>query len=176
MQASIAIPSEQLGSSCRAIALCRKAPAINPVTFDFKHKLRRRRRWFRALGLLTSVALGLAGTSSFADEGGIGFWLPGSQGSLAAVPGPPGLSWATIYYHTSADAGGNQEFAQGGEIRAGVDGVADIVLFGPSYAFEEPVLDGQLSLSALTGIGHSKGTVSAVLTGPRGNTLSGEAS
>lgn len=136
-------------------------------------------RWFRLtrrLGLTTGVVVGLASTSSLADEGGIGFWLPGSQDSLAAVPGAPGLSWATIYYHNSADAGAGQEFAQGGQIRLGVDGRADIVLFGPSYAFEEPILGGQLTLSVLTGIGHSKGTVSGTLTGPNGNKISGEAS
>lgn len=138
---------------------------------------RRQCRLIGTLGVSIGVALGLASTSSFADEGGISFWLPGSQSSLAAVPGPPGLSWATIYYHNSANAGASQEFAQGGQIRLGVDGRADIMLFGPSYAFEEQVLDGgQLSLSALTGIGHSKGTVSGTLTGPNGNTLSGEAS
>lgn len=136
-------------------------------------------RWCRFAKLLAApgaAALAFAPTSSLADEGGIGFWLPGSQGSLAAVPGEPGLSWATIYYHNSANAGAGQEFVQGGEIRLGVDGRADIVLFGPAYAFEDPVLGGQLSLSALTGIGHSKGTVDATLTGPNGNTISGEAS
>lgn len=148
----------------------------NAMPFDSAAIAFKWRLFARSVAGLGASALTLGATSALADEGGIGFWLPGSVGSLAAVPGEPGLSWATIYYHNSADAGAGQEFAQGGEIRAGVDGRADIVLFGPSYAFENPILDGQLSLSALTGIGHSKGTVDATLTGPNGNTVSGEAS
>src|SRR5262245_6591224 len=42
-----------------------------------------------------------------ADEGGVSLYLPGSFGSLAAVPGKPGWAWATIYYHSSVEGGGN---------------------------------------------------------------------
>src|SRR2546421_4648786 len=40
-----------------------------------------------------------------ADESGISFWLPGTFGSLAATPTTPGWSVATVYYHTSVNAG-----------------------------------------------------------------------
>jgi hypothetical protein len=47
-----------------------------------------------------------------ADEGGVSFWVPGIMGSLAATPLQPGFSWATIYYHTSVNAGGDVAFAR----------------------------------------------------------------
>jgi hypothetical protein len=34
-----------------------------------------------------------------ADAGGVGFWLPGLFGSLAAVPTVPGWAYSTIYLH-----------------------------------------------------------------------------
>jgi hypothetical protein len=42
---------------------------------------------------------------SFADEDGVSFWLPGNFGSLAAVPGQPGGSFATLNYYTNMSAG-----------------------------------------------------------------------
>lgn len=111
---------------------------------------------------------------SRADQGGVSFWLPGLFGSLASVPGQPGWSFSSVYLHSSVKAGGNQEFVQGGEIRAGIDGDVDIVAFGPAYIFEEPVLGGQAALSLQWILGHSKGSVDATLTGPNGGVISGE--
>jgi hypothetical protein len=42
---------------------------------------------------------------SIADESGTSFWLPGTYGSLAAVPGTPGWAVASVYYHTTLSAG-----------------------------------------------------------------------
>jgi hypothetical protein len=44
---------------------------------------------------------------SLAERGGVGFWLPGTFGSLAAVPGTPGFSFSNIVYNTNVSAGGN---------------------------------------------------------------------
>src|SRR6478752_4679273 len=44
---------------------------------------------------------------SRADQGGIGFWLPGTFGSLAATPMQPGLSMSALYLHSSVSAGGD---------------------------------------------------------------------
>src|SRR5664279_6489332 len=49
--------------------------------------------------------LSVMSTASLADESGTSFWLPGTYGSLAAVPGTPGWAVATVYYHTSVSAG-----------------------------------------------------------------------
>src|SRR3954468_17330064 len=59
--------------------------------------------------LLSSGLLGCvvacAPNTSFADEGGVSFWLPGLFGSLAATPLQPGMSFLSTYYHTSVSGG-----------------------------------------------------------------------
>jgi hypothetical protein len=55
---------------------------------------------------LGAVFAALCAPVAHADEGGISFWIPGQFGSLAAVPAQPGWQAASIYYHTSASAGG----------------------------------------------------------------------
>jgi hypothetical protein len=92
-----------------------------------------------------------------ADEGGVSFWLPGQYGSLAALPGNPGWTFTTLYYHTEPEAGGGAEFAHGGEIRAGLAAQGDLVALGPGYIFEEPVLGGQFALSMLGIVGKQQG-------------------
>ncbi len=126
------------------------------------------------LAMAITVATATIAKVAMADQGGVSFWLPGLFGSLASAPGEPGWSYAGIYIHSSVKAGGNQQFAQGGEIRAGIDGDVDLVAFGPSYIFEEPVLGGQAALSLQWILGHAKGSVEATLTGPNGNEISGE--
>ena len=42
-----------------------------------------------------------------ADEGGVGSWLPGSFGSLAATPLQPGWSLGLIYYHGDSTGAGD---------------------------------------------------------------------
>ena len=89
---------------------------------------------FGALWCLPNTAL--------ADEGGVSFWIPGFFGSLAAAPLQPGWSVATIYYHTSVDAGGEVAFARQvtrgnlkvnftGNVRAVLDADADIGFLSP---------------------------------------------
>lgn len=119
------------------------------------------------LGVLLSVS-----SAAEADEGGVSFWVPGFFGSLAAVPPTPGLSAATIYYHTSTDAGGNVQFARGGALVAGLVAEADIGFAIPSYTFATPVLWGGLAtVSLLGGYGRVEATVDAVLIGPLGRTI-----
>jgi hypothetical protein len=71
-----------------------------------------------ATALLLCVGI-LSATSSvsLADESGISFWLPGTHGSLAAVPGTPGWAVASVYYHTSVSAGADVAAAR--EIQIG---------------------------------------------------------
>src|SRR5262249_57455846 len=51
------------------------------------------------------ISVLLSTTNSWADEGGVSFWLPGIYGSLAAVPGQPGASFITFNYYDSVRAG-----------------------------------------------------------------------
>ena len=48
---------------------------------------------------VASVAIISLPATSFADENGISFWLPGIYGSLAAAPQQPGWSFAAINYY-----------------------------------------------------------------------------
>src|SRR2546430_1589990 len=93
-----------------------------------------------ALIVTVLVASAVLSRAAWADEGGLSFWLPGEYGSLAAVPGVPGWSVGAIYIHPDAKAGGKAVFPQGGQLRAGINGRGDLVPFGPTYVFEEPVL------------------------------------
>lgn len=111
--------------------------------------------------------------SALADEGGVGWWLPGFNGSLVSVPATPGLSWTTAYYHAQPSASGGASFSSGGQVRAGVKATADMVFFGPTYTFAEPFLGGLAAFAILGAGGHMKGTIDATLTGPGGAALSG---
>jgi hypothetical protein len=109
--------------------------------------------------------------SALADEGGLSFWLPGNFGSLAAVPGTPGWSWATVYYHTDVAAGAGQQFPRGGRVDVGISGRGDLAFFGPTYTFATPVLGGQASFSVLGVAGRNEASAALSLTGPMGNTI-----
>ncbi|MDW9830368.1 SphA family protein [Sinorhizobium meliloti] len=129
-------------------------------------------------GLVTASAVS-APNYAVADEGGISVYLPGFYGSFAAAPTEPGWAMSAVYYHTSVDAGANQAFPRGGrgEVDLGIDGRSDAVFFVPTYTFAEPILgDAQASLGLLVPIVHGWAQVDATLTGPLGNTVSGQRS
>jgi hypothetical protein len=117
-----------------------------------------------------------ASTSCVADEGGVSFWLPGQFGSFAAVSGDPGWSLPLVYYHTSTDASASKSFPRSGQVRAGLDVKADLLLAVPTYVFTQPVLGGQASVSMAGLYGTAKVGVDATLTGPGGGTLTGSQS
>jgi hypothetical protein len=122
------------------------------------------------------VGLGLPSLPVSADEGGVSFWLPGTFGSLAAVPGTPGWTFGTVYYHTSVDASASRSFNIGGGIQAGLDATADLVLFNALYVFETPVLGGRASFGVTGLVGRNTVGVDATLVGPGGGMISGSRS
>src|SRR5580698_5037017 len=124
-----------------------------------------------AAGALGAFALLCHPQEAFADEGGVSFWLPGNFGSLAAAPGTPGWSWATIYIHTEVASGAGAQFPRGGQIDVGISGRANLAVFGPTYTFATPVLGAQASASLFGVGGQSVASAAAILTGPLGNTL-----
>jgi hypothetical protein len=125
------------------------------------------------VSLLLAAAMAMAADVASADEGGVGFWLPGLYGSLAAVPTAPGWSVAGFYYHSSVSAGANADFPQGGAIRVGVDGEANLFGIGPTYTLARPILGGQAAFSLLGTFGRNEASVEATLSGPNGNEISG---
>jgi hypothetical protein len=111
-----------------------------------------------------------------ADEGGVSFWLPGLFGSLASLPSDPGWSVTSLYYHASVNANASKDFLLGGKIVGGIKGNADLLAYGPTYTFKEPLLGGQASFSLLNVAGTNQAAIDATLTGPHGKTISGSAS
>jgi hypothetical protein len=134
----------------------------------------------------------IAGLSNQAksDEGGIGFWVPGFCGSLAAVPQTPGFSFANVFLHSPVTAGGNVAFARqvtrgnlttnfSGNLDIGLRGRADLYLAAPTYVFDTTIFGGRPAVSIALPYGRSFGLVDATLTGavgPIGFTRSGAAS
>jgi len=118
------------------------------------------------------AALALASSPARADEGGVSFWLPGQFGSLAAVPGSPGWSVGTVFFHLNADASQSKEFVLGGRVVGGLDADANLVFVAPTYTFETPVLGGQAAFALVGAYGRMSTAVDVTLTGPRGNAIS----
>jgi hypothetical protein len=120
-------------------------------------------------------ALALTPGVAQADVGGVGFWLPGSMGSLSAVPGQAGWSFTSVYLHLEANAGGGKELQNNASIVTGLHARADALGFLPAYTFETPVLGGQLTVGAAGVPGNVGLNIGAALTGPGGNQVSGNA-
>jgi len=132
----------------------------------------------------------LAAGSARADEGGLGFWVPGFFGSLSATPQTPGFAFGLVYYHGSVEGGGDVAFARQvtrGRITANftssldvnLAGRADLILAAPGYTFAEPLFGGQANVTVAIPFGRSRAEVDATLTGalgPIGFTRSGAAS
>ena len=66
---------------------------------DLERKTSNRGKSVRALfsaAAFSTLMIASTPRAALADEGGVSFWLPGLFGSLAAVPGTPGFSFATF--------------------------------------------------------------------------------
>lgn len=132
--------------------------------------------WRRAAAtVLAPSSVLLMCSAALADAGGVGFWLPGSMGSLSAVPVTPGWSITTIYLHLEANAGSGRELQNNASIVTGLHARGDAVALLPAYTFETPILGGQLTLGVAGAPGNVGVGVGATLTGPRGNQVSGNA-
>ena len=124
---------------------------------------------------LALAALALAAVSplrALADEGGVSFWVPGTYGSLAAVPGVPGWSFSTYNYYDSVSAERGVDFVRGGGIEAGVKSRVDFQYLYPSYVFATPVFAGQASLSMGALVGPNTTSAFGAVTGLDGNSIS----
>jgi hypothetical protein len=132
----------------------------------------------RSSAVAVILGVGILSTTapvSLADESGTSFWLPGSFGSLAAVPGTPGWAVASVYYHTSVRAGADVAAAREIQIgrfnpalnvnlNANLHASADLAIIVPSYVFATPVLGGQLAVQMGTIVGSTSANVNGTLT------------
>ena len=136
-----------------------------------------RHRNIMVLGGLCAFAFSATPQNAFADAGGVGFWLPGLFGSLAAAPTVPGWAYSTIYLHLQANAGAAQNFVTSGGVRgsvvSGLNAHGDALALGITYTSPMSVLGGQAALTLLTAPGNVGVGIGTTLTGPLGNTISG---
>jgi hypothetical protein len=129
------------------------------------------------------VALSIAVTAhcsaARADEGGVGSWLPGSFGSLAATPLQPGWSLGLIYLHADSRGGGdvaasrtlrfpNRTVNLNVSLDASLRAELNVGVFAPSYVFATPVFGGQLSINVLALYGDVRARIDASLAGTLG--------
>jgi hypothetical protein len=129
--------------------------------------------------LLAAIVLIASSKISWADEGGIPFWLSGQFGSLAASPQVPGWAVAFFDYFGSVSASGNVAAVRLATINKlpvdvninlnlNLNGKTDLVFVSPSYTFATPVLGGQLGVSLGVGAGPSTADLSGTLTATAG--------
>jgi hypothetical protein len=128
-----------------------------------------------AVALLCAGFLSTSVSGALADESGTSFWVPGLYGSLAAVPGTPGWAVASIYYHTTVDAGANVAAAREIQIgrfspsvnvnlNASLHATGDLAFVVPSYTFASPVMGGQLAVQMATITGSTSANVNGTVT------------
>ena len=137
----------------------------------------------RALAIAAMLAAVAGATTkpdcAAADEGGVGFWLPGQLGTLAAVPQTPGWNVGIIDYYTSISASGNVAAARQVTIgklapnvfvnlNANLHAYANLGILSPGYVFATPVLGGQLALSMAAIGGRSSADINGTLTAAAG--------
>ena len=132
------------------------------------------------MALVLSFAAALCSTNAArADEGGVGFWVPGFFGSLASAPAQPGWALALINYYDSVRASGNVAAARqvtinrfnatvNVSLNANLKANPDLVLAIPSYTFATPVFGGQFQVALMTAFGRSITEVNGTLTASAG--------
>ena len=95
------------------------------------------------------------------------------------MPAQPGWSFATIYYHTSLNAGGEVAAARqvmigklnptvNVNLNANLNAKIDLEFLVATYAFQTPVLGGQFALGMAGAFGRSSVSIDGTLTTPLG--------
>ena len=160
---------------------------INAVALVSVHQHATRLPLALATSFLVAAITGLSPNSVRADEGGVSMWVPGFFGSLAATPQQPGLSFISMGYHTSVEAGGDVAFARQvnrgnltvpftGTLNANLKAKADLYLGAVTYVFTQSFLGAQPAVAFLVPYGRTQAEVDATLTGalgPLGFAISG---
>jgi hypothetical protein len=98
------------------------------------------RVWFSFTALLAVAAIICSTDTSWADEDGVSFLVPGFFGSLAAAPQQPGWSLTSIAALSREITIGQFRPAIDINVNAHVHAVADLGFVIPSYVFATPFL------------------------------------
>jgi hypothetical protein len=119
----------------------------------------------------TAIAVLVAGPhAALADEGGTSYWVPGSFGSMAAVPTAPGWSVSTLFYYVKGQMSAPGIFSRDpvlGALPANVAAIPYATQYNtayqgyisPTYTFKDPFLWGQLALNVTAQVAQSSSTV-----------------
>jgi hypothetical protein len=96
---------------------------------------------------LAAVGTALLTLPAWADEGGVGFWLPGRYASFAAIAPAPGVSLPMQTYYYGGNAGGDTALPQGGKLTFGLDTGFAAQFIAPTWTPDTRVLGGRPSFS-----------------------------
>jgi hypothetical protein len=97
-----------------------------------------------ALALAAST---LWAAAAVADEGGVSFWLPGQNGSFAAVAPAPGWSLPFVFYNYGGSAGRGVDLPRGHLLTAGLDASLDALFIVPTYTPDTMILGARPNFS-----------------------------
>jgi len=87
------------------------------------------------------------GLAALADEGGVSFWVPGQNGSFAAVAPQPGWSLPLVFYNYGGSVGRGVALPRGRVLSAGLSASLDGVFIVPTYSPDTTVLGARPSFS-----------------------------
>lgn len=150
------------------------------MIFGVSRGVERAATWGAAALAAFAAVLGVA----CADEGGASYWVPGSFGSMAAVPTSPGWSVTAIHYYSNTHQPGAATLTQDpviGVLPPNVTAAPFAKQYNqsyqdyitPAYTFQDPVLGGQLALNVTAQVGLSHATLNGAWFGvaatPSGN-------
>jgi hypothetical protein len=116
---------------------------------------------------------------SFADEGGVSFWIPGLYGSLAAAPQVPGWEIGFVDLYNPVSASGNVAAARqvtiskfsttvNVNLNAALKANPNLILANPTYVFASPIFGGQFAVSMAGAFGRSIAEIDGTLTATAG--------
>ena len=99
---------------------------------------------------MTGLALAIIawpGPAALADEGGVSFWLPGQNGSFAAVAPEPGWSLPLVFYNYGGSVGRSVTLPRGHLLSAGLNASFDGLFIVPTYTPDVTLLGARPNFS-----------------------------
>jgi hypothetical protein len=120
-------------------------------------------------GIFLAILLGFT-SPTLAAEGGTGWYLLGSKTELSGYLPPPGVYAQSLNYYYSGSANADLDIA-GLTLSGGIDADAFYSLPTALWVLGQPILGGNLALSATGVVGWKDVRAGASLTGPGGATI-----
>ena len=100
-----------------------------------------------AARLAAAVFASASVAEAWADEGGSGYWMPGSFAYQAAAPAPLGWSIELAYYHATQTLDPSVNVTRGSNQVSGLYTSSNLMILTPTYSFLTPGWGGQMELS-----------------------------